>query len=136
LINEHGEFRKGEYFINLALLSHNIVESSKINCVAIKSFLNFKLQNEHFINVIVKKYLSYIKEKKHRSFSTETNTSLVKGFYRGGLMYLDTKKYFLSALCLYKAKQLLIEQKQQVEQNIENKIIQVMTNISTIVLLI
>lgn len=134
LINDCGEFKKGEYFINLALLSHNIVESSKINCIAIKSFLNFKLHNEHFLCIIVKKYFSYIKEKKHRSFSSDTILSLVKGFYRGGLIFLETGKFFLSAFCLYKAKQLLVEQKQKVEKNIEDKLIQVMTSISTIVL--
>jgi hypothetical protein len=132
-IADKGEFRKGEYFINLALLSHNIVESSKINCIGIKSFLNLKLLNEHFITIIVKKYYSYFKEKKHKTFSSDTLTSIVKGFYRGGLMLFDSKKYFLSAFCLYKAKQILIEQRMKVDEALESKISQVMKTIFVIV---
>ena len=135
LINENGQYRKGEYYINLALLSHNIIESSKINCIGIKSFLNLKLNNEHYIIIIVKKYFNYIKEKRLKSFSSDTITSIVKGFYRGGLILNDNKKHFLAAFCLYKAKQILIEQKQNVDESIETRIKQVMSEITSTVMI-
>ena len=89
--------------------------------------MHFKLQS--------KKYFNYIKEKRLKSFSSDTITSIVKGFYRGGLILNDNKKHFLAAFCLYKAKQILIEQKQNVDESIETRIKQVMSEITSTVMI-
>lgn len=130
LVSKMGKYREGEYFINLALLSHNIVETSKITCIGIKQFLNLKLQNENNISIIVKKYYQYFRDKKHKSLSSDAVFSILRGFYRGASIYSENNKYFLSSFCLYKFKQICNELRMKVEQNIESLYTQVMRQIS------
>ena len=100
---ESQDLTNAEYYLNLASLSPEIEFNSKIQAMAIRSYIHFSSKRECIVLLIANKILKEITKLKN-DVETSTLFSFLRCFYRAGDLLSKNKKLFLSAFFFYKAK--------------------------------
>lgn len=110
LVTEDKNHIQGEHNLNLALLAPNLDNISKIQTLAIKSYIYFSLEKDidvllHLIKKILKPESQIFYEKK---FDSTINFCFVRMFYRAGS--LCEKDYpYMALYLLSKSKNIILE---------------------------
>jgi len=115
LVTENKNYIQGEYYLNLSLLASNLDNSSKLQALAVKSYIYYSFEKNlnvllHLIKKILKPESKIYYEKK---FDSHIYFCFVRMFYRAGI--LCEQDYPFLALYLLKLAREIFSENPQIQ---------------------